>query len=113
MQRKIILVAKTLATELPHSLLSSFSIRHPISLLQFPVGFLQKLPPVIQRYSIFSRSILSYAAFMSRAPSMLAAMPNLAHTTQLRNKSAMHSHATMMGRHHNKTVDTIMPKIHD
>ncbi len=34
---------------------------------------------------------------MSRAPSMPAAMPNLAHTTQLRNKSAMHSHATMMG----------------
>jgi len=25
----------------------------------------------------------------------------------------MHSHATMMGRRHNKTVDTIMPKIQD
>jgi hypothetical protein len=29
----------------------------------------------------FSCSILSYAAFISRAPSMPAAMPNLAHTT--------------------------------
>jgi hypothetical protein len=32
----------------------------------------------------FSRSILSYAAFTSRAPSMPTAMPTLAHTTQLR-----------------------------
>jgi len=32
----------------------------------------------------FSRSILNYAAFTSRAPSMPTAMPNLAHTTQLR-----------------------------
>ncbi len=84
------------ATTLSSFFSPSFS-RHPISLLQSPVGFLQKLPSVLQRRSIFSRSIFSYAAFMSRAPSMPAAMPNLAHTTQLRNKSAMHSHATMMG----------------
>jgi len=32
----------------------------------------------------FSCSILNYAAFISRAPSMPAAMPNLARTTQLR-----------------------------
>jgi hypothetical protein len=107
-------VAKTLVTELPHSLLSSVLHQTP----NLPSSVPRWLPPEassshLTPFHFFSRSILSYAAFMSQAPSMPAAMPNLAHTTQLRNKSAMHSHATMMGRHHNKTVDTIMPKIQD
>jgi hypothetical protein len=106
-------VAKTLATELPHSLLSSILHQTP----NLPSSVPRWLPPEASSNHPtpfhFSRSILSYTAFMSRAPSMPTAMPNLAHTTQLRNKSAMHSHATMMGRRHNKTVDTIMPKIQD
>jgi len=90
-----------------------FPIRHPISPSSVPRWLPPEASPSHPTSFHFSRSILSYAAFMSRTPSMPAAMPNLAHTTQLRNKSAMHSHATMMGRRHNKMVDTIMPKIQD
>jgi hypothetical protein len=41
---------------------------------------------------------------------MPTAIPNLPHSTQLRSKTTMHFHATMMGRCHNKLVDVIMSR---
>ncbi len=58
----------------------------------------------------FPFSVRSLATFINLAPSMPAAIPNLLHSTQLRSKTTMHFHATMMGRRHNKSVDVIMSR---
>jgi hypothetical protein len=95
------------------SLSMSSCIRPLISLLQFPLGFLQKLLPVIQRRSIFPAPSSAMPPSQVELHQCQPPCPLLHTPHSLENKSAMHFHATMMGRRHNKTVDAIMPKIQD